>query len=417
MTWFVSLVAGISVAGMLLRPWRLPQWAWPLLGAGVLLISHALAPADALQAFTASVDVLAFLAGMMLLAEIADEAGVFAWIADRAVRLAHGSNIRLWVLMYCAGIVVTMFLSNDATAVVLTRAVAAVTKRAKVDPWPHVLGCAFVANAASFLLPVANPANLVVYGSRVPAPGPWLQGYGLPAIAAIVATAAGTIVLERTRLRASFEIEGEAAPLGPRGCIVLCGIALTAVIFLAAMARGWSLGACALGAGLALGTVASFRRPRVIADYVRGISWGVLVLVVGLFMISATLEHEGIARYLAALLQSAGRSSMFELRIATGVTTTFACALANNLPVGLVAGQVASAYTQLVPGAAAEGVRRILLVSVDLGPNVAVTGSLATLLWMDALRRNGIEISTARFFRTGLAVTTLGLCAALACLR
>ena len=83
--------------------------------------------------------------------------------------------MRLFTLVYSAGAVVTVFLSNDATAVVLTPAVH--KARVKALPCPFI--CAFIANAASFVLPISNPANLVVYGKNIPALAPWAEN--LPA--------------------------------------------------------------------------------------------------------------------------------------------------------------------------------------------------------------------------------------------
>jgi arsenical pump membrane protein len=53
--------------------------------------------------------------------------------------------------------------------VVLTPAVYAATRAARVkEPLPYLLICAFIANAASFVLPISNPANLVVFGAHMP---------------------------------------------------------------------------------------------------------------------------------------------------------------------------------------------------------------------------------------------------------
>jgi len=113
-------------------------------------------------------DIYLFLAGMMLLAELARREAVFDWLAGLAVRAARGSPPRLFMLVYAVGILVTVFLSNDATAVVLTPAVYAVVKKARTTALPYLLSCAFIANAASFVLPISNPANLVVYGKQLP---------------------------------------------------------------------------------------------------------------------------------------------------------------------------------------------------------------------------------------------------------
>ena len=81
--------------------------------------------------------------------------------------------------------------------------------------------------------------------------------------------------------------------------------------------------------------------------------------------------------------------------------------LANNLPVGLAAGslgQMAELPAQT---------RAALLVGVDLGPNLSVTGSLATMLWLVALRREGEHVSALDFLRVGVLVMPPALIGAL----
>src|SRR5438128_9260572 len=94
----------------------------------------------------------------------------------------------MFTLIYIVGMLVTVFLSNDATAVVLTPAVYAAAKAAKAEPLPYLFVCAFIANAASFVLPISNPANLVVFGSRMPPLLLWLAQFGLPSVLSIGAT-------------------------------------------------------------------------------------------------------------------------------------------------------------------------------------------------------------------------------------
>ena len=115
------------------------------------------------------------------------------------------------------GTVVTVFLSNDATAVVLTPAVAAVVKTAKADkPLPYLFICAFIANAASFVLPISNPANLVIYGSHMPPLLHWLPQYALPSLLSIGATYAVLRWTQRSDLRQEISSEIEIPRTGDR---------------------------------------------------------------------------------------------------------------------------------------------------------------------------------------------------------
>ena len=123
---------------------------------------------------------------MMLLAEVARQEGSVR-LARRVGGAAFADSAkRLFLIVYMVGTIVTVFLSNDATAVVLTPAVYAATRAAKVEPLPYLFVCAFIANAASFVLPISNPANLVVFGARMPPLMEWLRYFALPSVVAIV---------------------------------------------------------------------------------------------------------------------------------------------------------------------------------------------------------------------------------------
>jgi arsenical pump membrane protein len=82
----------------------------------------------------------------------------------------------------------------------------------------------------------------------------------------------------------------------------------------------------------------------------------------------------------------------------------------NNLPVGLAAGTALRQTGHHGPLAEA------LMIGVDLGPNLSVTGSLATILWLIALRREGAEITGWSFLKAGAIVMPVALALALALL-
>ena len=182
LTWAVCAAA---IAGVIVRPFRWPEAVWAVAGAGAIVALGALPVSDAVMAVGKGADVYLFLTGMMLLSETARAEGVFDWVAATAAVRARGSTPRLFLLIYLAGVVVTVFLSNDATAVVLTPAVLATARRAKVDPLPHLLACALVANAASFVLPISNPANLVLFGGAMPSLSSWAASFAMPSVAAV----------------------------------------------------------------------------------------------------------------------------------------------------------------------------------------------------------------------------------------
>ena len=178
-------IAAVATFGMIARPWNSPEFVWAMAGAAMLVLFNLLSWQQAVAAVGKGTDVYLFLIGMMLLSEVARKEGLFDWLATQAVRHARGSAKRLFLIIYVVGTLVTVFLSNDATAVVMTPAVYATTRAAQVEPLPYLFICAFVANAASFVLPIANPANLVVFGGQMPALSEWLRYFAGPSFVAI----------------------------------------------------------------------------------------------------------------------------------------------------------------------------------------------------------------------------------------
>jgi arsenical pump membrane protein len=116
----VWIIVIASFGGVLFRPWRLLEAVWAVLGALCLVASSLVPISDAWAAILRGTDVYLFLAGMMLVAELAREEGVFDWLATHAARHADGSAARLFALIYGVGTLMTVFLSNDITAMVLT---------------------------------------------------------------------------------------------------------------------------------------------------------------------------------------------------------------------------------------------------------------------------------------------------------
>jgi arsenical pump membrane protein len=222
--WSIWIIVAAVMAGVILRPFFWPEFIWAVAGAVLLVLLGLLSWPDAIAGIEKGTDVYLFLTGMMLLAELARQEGLFDWLAAYAARHANGSATRLFTLVFAVGTVVTIFLSNDATAVVLTPAVAAVVKAARVErPLPYLLVCAFIANAASFVLPISNPANLVIYGSHMPPLLHWLPSYALPSAVSILATY--LMLWRRCRQRSTYRCcrrAGGWLPPGSRQQPVFC---------------------------------------------------------------------------------------------------------------------------------------------------------------------------------------------------
>jgi arsenical pump membrane protein len=402
--WAIALV---SILGMLIRPRGTREAYWACGGAFLLVIARLLPLRQAGHAVYEGIDVYLFLAGMMILAELAREEGVFDWIANIAAAHANGSPQRLFALVYLAGVVVTSLLSNDATAVVLTPAVLAVVRRAKASAKPYLLACALVANAASFVLPISNPANLVVFGGGMPSLSMWLRIFMAPSIASVAVTFVCLRWISRHDLRRAIEGPISRVKLTSQGKLALAGLLISATALITASALGWPLGTPTCIAAIFAMLVLAWRNRGVLLKVAKGVSWSVLPLVAGLFVIVEALRNSGMLRFTLAGLQWLAQTSEWLAKFTAAFVVALLSNGMNNLPVGLIGGMALrhSGDTGIIAHA--------ILLGVDLGPNLSVTGSLATILWLIALRREDVEITAWEFLKVGMIAMPLTLAASL----
>lgn len=399
--WIISFFA---IAGVIIRPFNIPEAIWAVAGAVLLLVAGAILPREALTGVSRGIDVYLFLTGMMLLAETAREEKLFDWLAAHATKAAKGSANRLFFLVYLVGTIVTIFLSNDATAVVLTPAVAAAMNAAKVKkPLPYLLICAFIANAASFVLPISNPANLVIYGSHMPPLLQWLPQYIVPSIVAIAVTYVMLRLTQQKELRQEIDSAVALPALSEGGKTAVWGIVATAIILLACSAWDIQLGMPTVITGIVTSAIVIIRAKKSPWMVIKGVSWSVLPLVAGLFVIVEALNKTGLTQSLTILLSRGISQSIASATWLSGVGIAIACNLVNNLPAGLIAGKVIQA------GHTPELIKRAVLIGVDLGPNLSITGSLATILWLVALRREGLNVTAWTFLKLGSLIMTVAL--------
>jgi arsenical pump membrane protein len=355
MTAHILLTAIVSagILLMLIRPLSIPEVYWVGAGALLLVVLRLIPLKLAGRAIAEGRDVYLFLTGMMLLSELAREHGVFDWLSSTAVRRVRGSATRLFTLVYGIGTLVTIFMSNDATAVVLTPAILTAVRKAKVEPLPYLFVCALIANAASFVLPISNPANLVVFHDGLPPLGRWLASFALPSALSIAATYLVMRVVFRKQLGNSVDEKTEITALTTGGKLILGGLALMVAVLLTASALKKDLGLPTCLAALAITAAVSIQARTNPLKLAREISWSTLALVASLFIMVDAVESIGalhltqVGLHRAQSLAPPLGAVMLTFVVGLGVN------LVNNLPLGLIAGGTLQGPdpTLLSPGA------------------------------------------------------------------
>ena len=373
----------------LAQPRRWPEAVVAVPAAAVVIAVGAISPAEAVDEAARLAPVLAFLAAVLVLAQLSDDDGLFRYAGALIARGSRGRAQRLLGQVFLIAAVITAVLSLDATVVLLTPVVFATAARVGARPRPHVYACTHLANSGSLLLPVSNLTNLLAFAS---AGLSFTRFAALMALPWLVAVASEYAVFRRffaTDLAAGAEqVAASPAPQAP--VVVLVVVGLTLAGFVAASLLGVAPAWAAVAGAAALAVRALARRRTTPAAVRRAAALPFLAFVLGLGVVVRAVVDGGLGAALGRWLP--GSATLAGLLLTAAVAAVLAN-LINNLPAVLV----------LLPLVAPGGPGLVLatLIGVDIGPNLTYVGSLATLLWRRVLREHDTEPALGEFVRLG----------------
>ncbi len=316
-------------------------------------------------------------AGLLLIGAVAAADGLFEAIGARLARAPLRPRALLLALLTLVALV-TAVLNLDTSVVFLTPVLVHAARRRGLDERPFLYGSVFMANSASLLLPGSNLTNMLVLRHE-PISGIAFATRMLPAWLVACALTAAFLALAY-HLEDGEQDKGAAPPLRFR-----LGIAATlAVALLVLVLPNPAVPVLAVGL---VATALRRLQPR--------LDLRALTLLFALAVGLGTLARiwNGPTR----LLASSGRW-------ATGAIAACSSLLVNNLPAAVLF----SAQQPPHP--------RALLLGLDLGPNLAVTGSLSAFLWLQAARTVNADTSIATYSKLGAILVPLTLAGTLAAL-
>jgi arsenical pump membrane protein len=397
-----------------------------LLAVAALGMAAAAAAADPTGAWGATRQdwsPFVLVAGLLLIGLVADGDGFFAAVGGILAR-AVKSDLALYAGATAMVAAVTAVLNLDTAVAFLTPVLVHLARARSDRAAPLVYGCLFVSNAASVLLPGSNLTNLIVLGHLHLSGGTFAARMAPSFLASVIVTSVVVAVVCRRRnardrdlLAAPSAPSARSAPSAPsapstpsavaansarrsgRAAASEAGVGLVgpaAVILAAVLVVSLHSPAPWVAAvGVTATCVRLVQRRHTLSKVIEVLGPAVLV---GLFAIAVALGTLGRAwSGPAALLRHLDPW-------ATAAVAAVGSVLTNNLP-------AASLLAARVPPHPYS-----LLIGLDLGPNLFVTGSLSAVLWMRAARSAGARISVREVAVTGAVAVPLSIAAAMAAL-
>ncbi|BBY19275.1 SLC13 family permease [Mycolicibacterium litorale] len=394
----VLLAAVLTFASVRPRGWSEAVVAVP--AAGLLIATGAISVDDAAAEVARLAPVVGFLAAVLVLAQLCDDAGLFHAAGVWMARSGAGDPRRLLAVVFVIATGTTAILSLDATVVLLTPVVLATCRTLAIPAGPHAYATAHLANSASLLLPVSNLTNLLAFTAA---------GLSFTHFAALMTLPwLASILVEYVVLRALFARDlavaprpAEPLPAVEMPMFVLFVLGLTLAGFAVTSVFDVSPAWAALGGAVVLGVRGLAQRRSTVAGIVRSANVPFLAFVLCLGVVVEAVMSHGLDEAMRSMLPD---GDGFVALLGVAAVAAVLSNVVNNLPAVLV----------LLPLVSVAGPAAVLavLIGVNVGPNLTYVGSLANLLWRNVVHRADVPTGVLRFSGVGLCTVPLTLVAA-----
>jgi arsenical pump membrane protein len=412
-TVLIIFITAFTLIGIMMRPWKISEALFALTGAFLLLILGLISPVSAINTLFGEWNTFLFFLGMMGISALAEMAGLFDRLALLAAKWSGSSVSRLFLNIFLLGSFISMLLSNDATALILTPIVYSLVTRLRLPALPFLFACTFIADTASFLLPVSNPINIIVTG-RLPLAFPlFLRLLTTPCLVVIAINFGVFRWLYRRFLHGTFDIKRLASQEGPvrhqAYFRYTCGVlGAVAIAYIVAAAAQFPLSVVAVSGAFLLLAGALYWKRVTPVQVGKQISWPIFGFIGGMFIVVEALNSTNLTQQFGLILLHLSGGTPFGAVMIGTLGAAIGTNVINNVPAAVVLSSSLHGiqHTSLN---IQQGFTAATIFGCDLGPNLTTVGSLATVFWLLFLRQRNMDVSGLDYFKVGVMVTPLML--------
>lgn len=355
-----------------------------LVGAGALFAIRAINEQQAFAAIDLGTIMLLF--SMMVIQTNLRLAGFFDLIGNRVLKLAHSPRMLLALVIVASGVLSALFL-NDPVCLLFTPLVANVTRQAKRDPIPYLIGLATSANIGSTATITGNPQNLIIgQASHIPYLT-FLEYLAPVALAGLLICWLAIVVLFPAEFRGRLDRVDLPEPklyrpLLWRSLVIVSGLLIAFLVGLPIASSAFVAAALLL--------ISRLRATRLF-----DLGWELLVFFVALFMVTGAIEVTGLSTQLFAILSPILRSGVPLLSLVTAALSN----LISNVPAVLL-------LRSEVPNLPnVQQAWLTLAMASTLAGNLTLLGSVANLIVAEVASAWGIKLSFTAYLRVGIPIT------------
>ena len=341
---------------------------------------------------------------MSFLSIILDELNFFEYLANKALKKANGSQIKLFLILYLLCSILTIFTSNDIVILTFTPFIIFFSKNAKINPIPYLVTEFIAANTWSMLFIIGNPTNIYIGANANITFLDYFKVMFLPTIFAGLTSLLILFLLFRNKFKEKLDCTSEEIIIKDKFLLAVSLILLIICIILLAISNYINLEmylvslVCALALLLfIIGNLIIHKDKTIIVNGLKRIPYSLFPFVISMFFIVLALDNQGITDNLKELLNKT--NTIFSY----GTTSYLSCSLINNIPMSVL-------YSSITTNS---GSIYASIIGSNIGAFLTPIGALAGIMWLSILKKHEIKFSFLDFIKYGVIISIPTLCTSL----
>ena len=405
----ISIVIFLLVMAAIVSE-KVHRAAASLAGAVILLATHVLTVDSAIE--HVDVNTIGVLVGMMLFVAVVKNSGLFEYIAIKSAKLTHGKPWAIMAVFAIITAVLSAFLDNVTTVLLVGPMTLAITSILKVNPVPFLLTQILASNMGGTATLIGDPPNIMI-GSEA---GLGFADFILNTAPVVVIIMAASLLcfylMFGRKLKVSDDAMQAVMELDENRAIKDKSLLIKSVVMIGLVVIGFmfhsSLGMESCTIALLAAVIMMIVGKQDAEDVIMGVEWSTILFFIGLFVVVGGMEETGVIDQLATLLIGMTGGNMVLTMLIILWVSAIVSSFLDNIPF------VATLIPMILAIQAESGMDVTplwwaLSLGACLGGNGTLIGASANVVLSGISNKNGYPITFMSYLKVGFPMMILSV--------
>lgn len=404
----VSLIVFVAVMALIISE-KLNRTVAALTGASIIIVLKLLTGGEALGYI--DFNTLGVLIGMMIIVGIVKNTGVFEYLAIYAAKKSKGDPWKILLSLCIITAVISAFLDNVTTVLLIAPMTFIITKKLVLDPIPFLIPEAIASNIGGTATLIGDPPNIMI-GSKAGLDFMDFMVNLTPVIIVVfIATFVALRIMYRNKLKVTEDKKLEIMKMDEKVCIKNAALLKKSIFVLALVLVGFflhsKLGYESAVVALAGAVLLLLLSGENIEEAMHSIEWSTLFFFSGLFIIVGSLVSAGLINKMSSGIVGLTGDNLLLTGIIIIWFSAIFSAFLDNIP--FVATMIPLIQAMGQSGMNIAPLWWAVSLGACLGGNGTLIGASANVVVAGLADKQGYKLTFARFFKTGFPLMILSI--------